>query len=263
MGQQQDLGPFQGPSPHSGGAHQCHLDLGSTTDLLEDNEGLSLPKLDNDLDTAEAAEDFLVNSEVLLPVGSAQELARILHQKRDADGKVIGTAHHNAALDTHVYQIRFPDKQTEELAANVIAEAVYTQCDANGNQYVFLDAIVDCRKDPSIAMAWDNQVFIIDGIDGKRSLSALPMVGNCATNESTKVSSASWQKLLELKESHPLQTCGSAGSSRRETRLSPWLSAEALDTTNAPISTGLRPPRLLRMHTSLIRPLVVPFGAMQ
>ena len=87
-----------------------------------------------------------MNSEVLLPVGNSQELARILCWKRDADGKVMGTAHHNPALDTHVYEVQFPDGRTEELAANIIAEAVYAQCDANGNQYVLLDAIIDYCK---------------------------------------------------------------------------------------------------------------------
>ncbi len=46
---------------------------------------------------------------------------------------------------------------------NVIAEAVYAQCDADGNQYVLLDAIVDYRKDPSVAVARDDQVTIVDG----------------------------------------------------------------------------------------------------
>ena len=68
-----------------------------------------------------------MNSEVLLPVGNSQELARVLRRKRDADGKVMGTTHHNLALDSHVYEVRFPDGRTEELAANVIAEAVYAQ----------------------------------------------------------------------------------------------------------------------------------------
>ena len=109
------------------------------------------------------AGDFLVNSDVLLPVGNSQELARVLHRKWDADGKVVGTAHCNPALDPRVYEVRFPDRQTEELAANVIAEVVYAQCDADGNQYVLLDAIVDYCKDPSMAVARDDQMTIVNG----------------------------------------------------------------------------------------------------
>jgi hypothetical protein len=100
---------------------------------------------------------------VLLPVGNSQELARVLRRKQDADGKVVGTAHHNPALDSCIFEVRFSDRRPEELAANVIAEAIYAQCDADGNQYVLLDAIVDYHKDPSVAVAWDTQVTMVDG----------------------------------------------------------------------------------------------------
>jgi hypothetical protein len=146
--------------------------------------------LDDELNAAEAARDFLVNSEVLLPVGNSQELVRVLHRKRDADGKVIGTAHHNPTLDSRIYEVPFPDGRTEELAANVIAEAIYAQCDADGYQYVLLVAIVDYQKDPSVAVARDAQVMIVNG----RKI------------VKWKDSSASWQKLSELKESCPLQS---------------------------------------------------------
>jgi hypothetical protein len=66
----------------------------------EDEDGPLFPELDDELDAAEVAGDFLVNSEVLLPVGNSQELARVLRRKRDADRKVMGTAHHNPALDS-------------------------------------------------------------------------------------------------------------------------------------------------------------------
>ena len=169
-------------------------------DPWEDEDRPSFPKLDDDLAAVEAAGDFLVNSEVLLPVGNSQELARVLHRKRDADGKVMGTTHHNPALDTHVYEVRFPDGRTEELAANVIAEAVYAQCDADRNQYVLLDAIVDYRKDPSVAVARDAQLTVVDGKKIiKRSTRGWEL---CCE---WKNGSTSWQKLLDLKESHPLQ----------------------------------------------------------
>eukprot|EP00804_Cyclotella_cryptica_P017247 CCRYP_016811-RA/>CCRYP_016811-RA protein AED:0.26 eAED:0.25 QI:0/0/0/1/0.5/0.66/3/0/445 len=80
------------------------------------------------------------------------------------------------------------DADAEELAANVIAEAIYAQCDSNGNQCVLLDAIVDYRKDPSMAVAGDDQVLIVDEL--------------CCE---WKDGSTSWQKVLDLKESYPLQ----------------------------------------------------------
>jgi len=46
---------------------------------------------------------------------------------------------------------------------NVIAEAVYAQCDSDGNQYILLDTIVDYHKDPPVTVARDDQVMIVDG----------------------------------------------------------------------------------------------------
>jgi hypothetical protein len=52
----------------------------------EDEDGPSFPELNDELAAAEAAGDFLVNTEVLLPVGNSQELARVLRQKCDQEG---------------------------------------------------------------------------------------------------------------------------------------------------------------------------------
>eukprot|EP00804_Cyclotella_cryptica_P019304 CCRYP_006183-RA/>CCRYP_006183-RA protein AED:0.20 eAED:0.20 QI:0/0/0/1/0/0/5/0/657 len=127
---------------------------------------------------------------------SMDELARVLRRKWDVDGKAVGTAHHNPALDTRVYEVWFPDRRTEELAANIIAEA----CDADGNQYVLLDAIVDYHKDPSVAVARDDQVSIVDG---KKIIKHSTRSWELCCE--WKDVSTSWQKLSDLKESHPLQ----------------------------------------------------------
>lgn len=44
------------------------------------------------------------STEVLLPVGNTQELARVLHQKNDQYGNPMSSAHWNPALDNHVYE---------------------------------------------------------------------------------------------------------------------------------------------------------------
>jgi len=112
----------------------------------------------------------------------------------------VGLAHQNPAFYTCVYEVCVPDRRTEKLAANVITEAVYVQCDADRNQYVLLDAIVDYRKDPSVAVARNDQVTVVDG----KKIVKRPTRGweLCCK---WKDGSTSWQKLSDLKESHPLQ----------------------------------------------------------
>eukprot|EP00804_Cyclotella_cryptica_P023948 CCRYP_010054-RA/>CCRYP_010054-RA protein AED:0.31 eAED:0.32 QI:0/0/0/1/0.5/0.33/3/0/420 len=134
--------------------------------------------------------------------GNALILGKYLGPRidRDPDGSLVGTAHANPALNTCIYEVRFPNGRTEELAANVITEAVYAQCDADGNQYVLLDAIVDYHKDPSMAFARKDQVLVIDGKKiVKRSTKGWDLC--CEWTDG----STSWQKLSNFKESHPLQ----------------------------------------------------------
>jgi hypothetical protein len=61
-------------------------------DPWEDEDGPSFPELDDELAAAKVAGDILVNTEVLLPVGHTQKLARVLCQKHDQEGNQVGLA---------------------------------------------------------------------------------------------------------------------------------------------------------------------------
>jgi hypothetical protein len=50
-------------------------------------------------------------------------------------------------LDTSTYEIEFPDGQSDEYTANIIAENMYAQCDAEGNQYDLMESIIDHKTD--------------------------------------------------------------------------------------------------------------------
>ncbi|KAL7475898.1 LOW QUALITY PROTEIN: hypothetical protein ACHAW6_001791 [Cyclotella cf. meneghiniana] len=64
---------------------------------------------------------------------------------------------------THVYEVCFPNGRTKELAVNTITETFYAQCDHDGNQYIMLDAIMDYRKNPNVAISRNDQVKIVNG----------------------------------------------------------------------------------------------------
>ena len=55
--------------------------------------------------------------------------ARVTKRLRGADGRPIGTAHQNPALDTRAYKVQFEDGSTDEFIANTIAENLYSQLD--------------------------------------------------------------------------------------------------------------------------------------
>ena len=53
----------------------------------------------------------------------------------------------NLILDTRMYQVEFAGGEVTELTTNIIAESMYTQCDADGNECLLLDVLVDYCKD--------------------------------------------------------------------------------------------------------------------
>ena len=60
-------------------------------DPWEEEDRPSFPKLDDKLTPADAAKDYLVYSEVPLPVGDSHELARVLCWKCDSNSMPVGT----------------------------------------------------------------------------------------------------------------------------------------------------------------------------
>ena len=55
-------------------------------------------------------------------------------------------AHENPILDTRMYQVEFAGGKVPELTANVIAESMYVQWDADGNEHLLLDLLVDSHR---------------------------------------------------------------------------------------------------------------------
>jgi hypothetical protein len=102
---------------------------------------------DHDLDsdhgnlevTPEIGDNYL-SADILIPRGGSMAKGRVKSRKRDADGNPIGRADANPILDTREYIVEFENGDEAELNANLIAEAMYAQCDPDGNQYVLLDS---------------------------------------------------------------------------------------------------------------------------
>ncbi len=81
----------------------------------------------------------------------------------------------------------------------MIAQAMLTQCDVNGNKYLLLECFVDVKKD-STAISLDEQKAIHNG----KKYSHCTTLGwhiCCQWNDG----SMSWEKLYVMKELHPLQ----------------------------------------------------------
>jgi hypothetical protein len=107
---------------------------------------------DNDLDpdhgelevTPEMGDNYL-NAKISVPRAGTLVKGRVTSRKRDKDGSPVGLANADPILDTHEYTFTFDDGDETVLNANLIAEAMFVQCNPDGNQFVLLDLIIDHR----------------------------------------------------------------------------------------------------------------------
>ena len=53
--------------------------------------------------------DLLINAEVLLPQGDAQQMAKLVRQSIDRDGNIIGDLDKTPSLHSLVYEVEFQD----------------------------------------------------------------------------------------------------------------------------------------------------------
>jgi len=95
--------------------------------------------------TPEISDQYL-GASILLPQGSTSVRGRVKSRMKDPDGNLFGRLDSNPIKDTHTYEVEFPGEEITEMTANAIAEAMYAQCDDDGNEYLLLDCIVDHKN---------------------------------------------------------------------------------------------------------------------
>jgi hypothetical protein len=111
----------------------------------EENEQLyTAPEMDNF--TPESYDEYL-SALVTLPVGDQNLRGEVIRRRRDHNGRPIGVRNHNPIMDTREYEVVFPDGTTQSYSANVIAENLYSQVDAEGHSFSFFEDIIGHKRD--------------------------------------------------------------------------------------------------------------------
>ena len=93
--------------------------------------------------------DQYLNAKLLLLRGDKMARVWAVHQKHDANGNSVGKSNMKSILDTPLYEGVFLGGEITPLKANIIADPMYTQCDSNGNECLWLKAFVVHRKNDS------------------------------------------------------------------------------------------------------------------
>ena len=86
-----------------------------------------------------------------------------------------------------------------ELAANIIAESMYAQCNVDGSEYLLLEAFNDHITNGS-ALSVEDQKGVVKGQEMLRKSTA-----GWDIYCKWKDKSTSWEKFSNLKELHPIQ----------------------------------------------------------
>ena len=152
--------------------------------------------------------DQILNAEVLLQLDDEQTVGKVVRRALGADGKTTGTYDPNPFLNTMMYEIEFPDGQVKEYGANIIAENMLAQADADGFTSPLLKSIIDYRKDESVAVP-KSEKHVTTRRGGKRlrkTTKGFDLLIQWADQ------SESWVPLKDLKESHPIETAEFARS---------------------------------------------------
>jgi Reverse transcriptase (RNA-dependent DNA polymerase) len=170
------------------------LEYDPYTDATELNE----PAPDADEMDFDSFHNFLA-AHVSIPVGGELQRGKVIGRKRDRDGKLIGKSNPNPILDTSLYNVEFEDGTVESYAANQIAEAIYSQVDTEGNQYLLIDEVIDHKKLGDALSGDDAYVEIKGRRVPKKTTKGWKLLVRW------KDGSTQWVRLADLKESNPVE----------------------------------------------------------
>ena len=142
--------------------------------------------------------DHYIGTEILLPRGDKMARGHAVVPHCNANGNVMGRAHTNPVLNTNTrtYEVELPGGKVTELTANIIAESMYAQCDADRNEYLLLDALVDYHKDNKAISLTEQQT----------SIQGRPVTGKTITGCQICCKWNDGSTLSKLKEPHPMWT---------------------------------------------------------
>ena len=130
----------------------------------------------------------------MIPIRDKMACGNIVLRKQDMYGNLVWRTNNNPILDTHQYKVKFSDEEFTELTKNVMAEAMYYQCNKDGNYYVLLDLFVDWKNDEkALSLKYQKVVYNV-----KPNLKCGTSWRNIQCQR--KDGYSMWDKLYNLKE---------------------------------------------------------------
>ena len=143
--------------------------------------------------------DRLIGAEVILPQnGVSMQSGKVVGRVTDGSGKPIGVYNKDPLLDTRVYEVIFPDGDSQQYSANLIAESIYMQCDEDGRREQMLDEIVGYDK-------WDDALTRNEAEHTNNRHKHIKTTKGWKLQMKWKDGQSSWVPLKDAKESHTIE----------------------------------------------------------
>ena len=147
------------------------------------------------------AYDKLINAEVHLQHGNKVQAAKVIKRSLGPDGNINGSYDDNPFLNSLLYDVEFADGTIKEYSANVIAENMLTQVDAEGFSKTMMESIIDHKMDESTAVSKADKYIVTNR--GQKKLRKTTCGWSLLVK--WKDESESWIPLKDLKEAHPVE----------------------------------------------------------
>ena len=142
-----------------------------------------------------------IGMQVLLDRGGNEpELARVTKRMRDDEGNPIGIAHENPIVDTRMYEIEYSDGYKVPVAANVIAENLFSQVNDDGYAVMTLSDIIGHRTDGNEVQESDAYITSSNGTKRRKETT----VGHHLLLQ-WKDGTSTWNELKDVKDSYPVE----------------------------------------------------------
>ena len=141
----------------------------ASVQLPEDNDPV---KTDGTTSYENLITDRWTHAEMNMTQGEAIQNAKVIGRATDQYGNVIGTYDDNPYSNTMMYDVEFTDGEIKEYSANVIAENMYAQVDAERFYHSILDSILDFKKDGNAVEKEDMYVTTKSGQHRARKTTA-------------------------------------------------------------------------------------------
>ena len=145
--------------------------------------------------------DEMVGAAIEMNRGGQKVRGKVLNRVYDDAGNLVGKHHKNPLVNTSRYSVEYEDGSRDELASNIIAEAIFAKVDDEGREYLLLDSIIDHKRDDTVALDESNGWDIKPNGDrvAKRTTQGWKFLLRW------KDDSENWVDLKDLKESNPLE----------------------------------------------------------